>query len=163
MQESRNGRRPFRQKIVKSEFDQEIKRLNTRINTLQNQLKDTTQALQTTKAEFARERDASQRLRSQVEALQKDLRQATQNLEAAGAELSRQSKELELSQGLRKQVRELDSQLSGVANDLGSLVEQTKSTKMPLPEDYRSSLIERLTNLHQKLEDLQRRIRDITS
>jgi septal ring factor EnvC (AmiA/AmiB activator) len=146
-------------KIVKSDFDQEIKRLNARVSELQNQLSGTTQALHTTRADVAREHEASQRLRSQVEALQKDLRQTTQNFEAAKAELSRKSRELELSQELRKQVQDLDSQLSDAAHDLGLLEEETKSTKTPLPEDYRSSLVERLGKLHQKLEDLRRMLK----
>src|SRR6267142_3827866 len=55
-------------KIVKSEFDQEIKRLNARIDMLKSQLEGA-------RAELAREHEASRRLRSQVDVLQNELRQ----------------------------------------------------------------------------------------
>jgi len=150
-------------KIVKSEFDQEINRLNARISDLQKQLRDMSQALQTARTDLVREREASERLRGQVEALQKDMRETTQNLEAAKAELSRRSRELESFETVRKQVQELDFGLSDAAHDLGSIEEATKSTETQLPEDYRSSLLDRLTKLQQKLEDLRKQIKRITA
>lgn len=113
--------------------------------------------------DLAREREASQGLRSKVETLQRDLSETTQSFEAAKAELSRQSREVELSHTLREQVQELDSGLTDAAHDLDSLQEETKSTKTPLPEDYRLSLIDHLTKLHQKLDDLRRQIKNIAT